>query len=70
MTRCIHCTRCIRFIDEIAGFKYLGLTGRGNQMEIFNFSNKIILSEISGNVIDLCPVGALTSKIYSFVARS
>jgi len=70
MTRCIHCTRCIRFIEEIAGFKYLGLTGRGNSMEIFNFSNKIISSEISGNIIDLCPVGALTSKIYSFVARS
>lgn len=70
MTRCIHCTRCVRFIDEIAGFKYLGLAGRGNSMEIFNFSDKIILSEISGNIIDLCPVGALTSKNYSFVARS
>jgi NADH-quinone oxidoreductase subunit G len=70
MTRCIHCTRCVRFIDEIAGFKYLGLIGRGNSMEVINFSNKIILSEISGNLIDLCPVGALTSKPYSFIARS
>jgi len=70
MTRCIHCTRCIRFINEIAGFKYLGLIGRGNYMEITNFLSKIILSEISGNLIDLCPVGALTSKPFSFVARS
>ena len=70
MTRCIHCTRCVRFIEEIAGFKYLGLIGRGNSMEIINFSEKIILSEISGNLIDLCPVGALTSKPYSFIARS
>ena len=69
MTRCIHCTRCVRFIDEIAGFKYLGLIGRGNSMEIFNFSNKPVISELSGNLIDLCPVGALTSKIYSFIAR-
>jgi len=69
MTRCIHCTRCVRFIDEIAGFKYLGLIGRGNLMEVMNFSNKIVLSEVSGNLIDLCPVGALTSKPYSFVAR-
>jgi NADH dehydrogenase/NADH:ubiquinone oxidoreductase subunit G len=70
MTRCIHCTRCVRFIDEIAGFKYLGLIGRGNSMEVINFSDKIILSEVSGNLIDLCPVGALTSKPYSFIARS
>ena len=70
MTRCIHCTRCVRFIDEIAGFKYLGLIGRGNSMEVINFSDKIILSEISGNLIDICPVGALTSKPYSFIARS
>ena len=70
MTRCIHCTRCVRFIEEIAGFKYLGLAGRGNSMEIINFTDKIILSEISGNLIDLCPVGALTSKPYSFIARS
>lgn len=70
MTRCIHCTRCVRFIDEIAGFKYLGLVGRGNSMEILNFTDKIINSEISGNLIDICPVGALTSKPYSFIARS
>jgi len=69
MTRCIHCTRCVRYIDEIAGFKYLGLIGRGNSMEITNFLDKVILSEVSGNLIDLCPVGALTSKPYSFVAR-
>jgi NADH dehydrogenase/NADH:ubiquinone oxidoreductase subunit G len=69
MTRCIHCTRCVRFIEEISGFKYLGLIGRGNLIEVTNFANKIILSEISGNLIDLCPVGALTSKPYSFIAR-
>jgi NADH dehydrogenase/NADH:ubiquinone oxidoreductase subunit G len=56
MTRCIHCTRCVRYIDEIAGFKYLGLIGRGNSMEITNFLDKVILSEVSGNLIDLCPV--------------
>ena len=69
MTRCIHCTRCIRYIDEIAGFKYMGIIGRGSSMEITNFLNKSINSEVSGNVIDLCPVGALTSKPYSFISR-
>lgn len=69
MTRCIHCTRCIRFSNEIAGINNLGIVNRGKNMEISNFLNKIINSEISGNVIDLCPVGALTSKPYSFVAR-
>lgn len=69
MTRCIHCTRCIRFIDEYIGNKYLGLIGRGHLIEISNFISKAIISEISGNLIDLCPVGALTSKPYSFVAR-
>lgn len=70
MTRCIHCTRCVRFITEITGGSTLGLTGRGNKMEIGNYLNLYINSELSGNVIDLCPVGALTSKSYSFVARS
>jgi NADH dehydrogenase/NADH:ubiquinone oxidoreductase subunit G len=69
MTRCIHCTRCIRFIDEYIGTKYLGLIGRGHTIEISNFLSKAILSELSGNLVDLCPVGALTSKPYSFVAR-
>lgn len=70
MTRCIHCTRCIRYIDEIAGLKYLGMVGRGNYSEVLNFLDKMIISEVSGNLIDLCPVGALTSKPYSFIARS
>nr|YP_009308407.1 NADH dehydrogenase 11 [Paramoeba pemaquidensis]AOS85545.1 NADH dehydrogenase 11 [Paramoeba pemaquidensis] len=69
MTRCIHCTRCIRFLDEVAGFKYLGLIGRGTKIEISNYINKIIYSELSGNIVDLCPVGALTLKSYSFKAR-
>jgi NADH dehydrogenase/NADH:ubiquinone oxidoreductase subunit G len=69
MTRCIHCTRCIRFIDEYVGNKYLGLIGRGQDIEISNFLSKLIYSDISGNIIDLCPVGALTSKPYSFKAR-
>jgi NADH dehydrogenase/NADH:ubiquinone oxidoreductase subunit G len=69
MTRCIHCTRCVRFVDEFIGNKYLGLIGRGSSIEISNFLSKSILSEVSGNLIDLCPVGALTSKPYSFVAR-
>ena len=69
MTRCIHCTRCIRFIDEFIGNKFFGLIGRGQNIEISNFLVKIINSEISGNLIDLCPVGALTSKPYSFISR-
>lgn len=69
MTRCIHCTRCIRFLDEISGFKYLGLIGRGNKIEVSNFVSKSIYSELSGNIVDLCPVGALTLKTYSFKAR-
>lgn len=70
MTRCIHCTRCVRFLEELSGEKELGTTGRGNSTEIGNYVSKGILSEISGNVIDLCPVGALTSKPYAFTARS
>ncbi|XP_050099755.1 NADH-ubiquinone oxidoreductase 75 kDa subunit, mitochondrial [Anopheles aquasalis] len=69
MTRCIHCTRCIRFASEVAGVDDLGTTGRGNDMQIGTYVEKFFLSELSGNVIDLCPVGALTNKPYSFVAR-
>ncbi|BHF63682.1 NADH dehydrogenase Fe-S protein subunit 1 ndufs1 [Sparganum proliferum] len=69
MTRCIHCTRCVRFVNEIAGIPDLGTTGRGGEMKIHTYVDKIIRSELSGNVIDLCPVGALLSKPYSFVAR-
>lgn len=70
MTRCIHCTRCIRFANEIAGVEELGATGRGEQMEVGTYIEKSITSELSGNLIDLCPVGALTSKPYAFKARS
>jgi NADH-quinone oxidoreductase subunit G len=69
MTRCIHCTRCIRFATEVAGVPDLGATGRGEDMEITTYLEKAIGSELSGNVIDLCPVGALLSKPYSFTAR-
>jgi len=70
MTRCIHCTRCVRYGQEIAGVNSLGTIGRGQNMEISTFLSKVINSEVSGNVIDLCPVGALTSKPYAFKARS
>jgi NADH dehydrogenase (ubiquinone) Fe-S protein 1 len=70
MTRCIHCTRCIRFADEIAGVSDLGTSGRGNSIEVGYYIEKIFKSELSGNIIDLCPVGALTSKPYAFTARS
>ncbi len=69
MTRCIHCTRCIRFLNEIAGTMSLGVLGRGSLMEIGTYINNDINSELSGNIIDLCPVGALTSKPYAFLAR-
>ncbi|KAK2710630.1 NADH-ubiquinone oxidoreductase 75 kDa subunit, mitochondrial-like [Artemia franciscana] len=69
MTRCIHCTRCIRFGSEIAGVDDLGTTGRGGDMQVGTYVERMFLSELSGNVIDLCPVGALTSKPYAFVAR-
>ena len=69
MTRCIHCTRCIRFATEVAGVPDLGATGRGEDMEVTTYLEKAIASELSGNVIDLCPVGALTSKPYAFTAR-
>jgi len=69
MTRCIHCTRCIRFATEVAGVSELGAIGRGEDMEITTYLEKSMTSELSGNVIDLCPVGALTSKPYAFEAR-
>lgn len=69
MTRCIHCTRCIRFASEVAGVEDLGTTGRGNDMQVGTYVEKLFKSELSGNVIDLCPVGALTSKPYAFTAR-
>src|SRR6516225_3788973 len=69
MNRCIHCTRCIRFLTEIAGVEELGATGRGEDMEISTYIDRALSSELSANIIDLCPVGALTSKPYAFVAR-
>tara|TARA_B100001057_G_scaffold160211_1_gene160852 strand:+ start:779 stop:2815 length:2037 start_codon:yes stop_codon:yes gene_type:complete len=69
MTRCIHCTRCVRFATEIAGVPELGAIGRGENMQITTYLEKSVQSELSGNVIDLCPVGALTSKPYVFEAR-
>lgn len=69
MTRCIHCTRCIRFASEVAGVDDLGTTGRGSDMQVGTYVEKLLLSELSGNIIDLCPVGALTNKPYSFTAR-
>ncbi len=70
MTRCIHCTRCIRFSTDVAGVPEMGAVGRGEDMEIVSYLEKTLTSELSGNVIDLCPVGALTSKPYAFNARS
>ncbi|RMG59059.1 MAG: NADH-quinone oxidoreductase subunit G, partial [Gammaproteobacteria bacterium] len=70
MTRCIHCTRCVRFGREIAGMPELGATGRGEHMEIGTFVEHSIGSELSGNVIDLCPVGALTAKPSRFTGRA
>ena len=69
MTRCIHCTRCVRFATEVAGVPQLGATGRGEDMEITTYLEGALSSELSGNVVDLCPVGALTSKPYAFNAR-
>ena len=90
MTRCIHCTRCVRFASEVAGCEDLGTTGRGNEMQVSpkletclisasydvniflqigTYVEKMLMTELSGNVIDLCPVGALTSKPYAFMAR-
>jgi NADH-quinone oxidoreductase subunit G len=69
MTRCIHCTRCVRFTTEVAGISELGLIGRGEDAEITTYLEQAMTSEMQGNVIDLCPVGALTSKPYAFQAR-
>jgi len=69
MTRCIHCTRCVRFATEVAGVPELGMLGRGEHAEITTYLEKSLDSELSANVIDLCPVGALTSKPYAFVSR-
>jgi NADH-quinone oxidoreductase subunit G len=70
MTRCIHCTRCVRFGQEIAGVMELGMAGRGEHSEILSFVGRTVDSEISGNMIDLCPVGALTSKPFRYRARN
>lgn len=70
MTRCIHCTRCVRFLAEVAGVPELGAVSRGESMEITNYIERGLSSELSGNIIDLCPVGALTSKPYAFTARA
>ncbi len=69
MNRCIHCTRCVRFTTEVAGITEMGLIGRGEDAEITTYLEKALTSELQGNVIDLCPVGALTSKPYAFQAR-
>ena len=69
MNRCIHCTRCIRFMTEVAGVEELGATSRGEHMEITTYVEKALSSELSANIIDLCPVGALTSKPYAYIAR-
>jgi NADH-quinone oxidoreductase subunit G len=69
MTRCIHCTRCVRFATEVAGVEELGAVGRGENMEITTTIGQMVTSELSGNIIDLCPVGALTSKPFAFTAR-
>ncbi len=70
MTRCIHCTRCVRFGAEVAGVREMGVTGRGEHMRIGVYASKTVDHELSGNIIDLCPVGALTSKPYRFQARA
>jgi len=69
LNRCIHCARCTRFLQEVAGVDDLGLLGRGLKSEISTYVDVFIKSELSGNIIDLCPVGALTSKPYAFKAR-
>jgi NADH dehydrogenase (ubiquinone) Fe-S protein 1 len=70
MTRCIHCTRCVRFMDEIVDDKSLRILGRGKTTEIGTFVDKFLENEFSGNLADICPVGALTSKPYAFSARN
>jgi NADH dehydrogenase/NADH:ubiquinone oxidoreductase subunit G len=70
MTRCIHCTRCVRYFNEVIGLTTIGTVGRGRKTEISNYIYTIDATELSGNVIDLCPVGALTAKPFSFSARA
>lgn len=70
LTRCIHCTRCVRFGEEVAGLREMGATGRGENMTIGTYIEKSVSSEMSGNIIDLCPVGALTSKPFRYSART
>lgn len=70
LTRCIHCTRCVRFGEEVAGLREMGATGRGENMQIGTYIEKSVSSEMSGNIIDLCPVGALTSKPFRYSART
>ena len=70
MTRCIHCSRCVRFGEEVAGIKELGMTGRGENTKIETFINEGLSSQLSGNVIDLCPVGALNNSLYKYSART
>jgi NADH-quinone oxidoreductase subunit G len=70
MTRCIHCSRCVRFTDEIAGYQELGMSYRNNHVEVMPFIGKTVDSELSGNIIDICPVGALTSKPFRHSART
>ncbi len=69
MNRCIHCTRCIRFAAEVAGVPVLGTTGRGLDTEVGTYIKALLASEVSGNVVDLCPVGCFTDKAYSFAAK-
>jgi NADH dehydrogenase/NADH:ubiquinone oxidoreductase subunit G len=70
ITRCIHCTRCVRFSTEVAGNEVRGMFGRGEESAIGTYVNSFINTELSGNLVDLCPVGALTSKPYAYKARS
>lgn len=70
MTRCIHCTRCVRFVNEFIGLNFFGMTGRGSKLEIGTYISMVLNNELLGNIIDLCPVGALTSNPYSFKIRS
>ena len=70
MTRCIHCTRCIRFAEEVAGESSLGTIGRGESTEIGTYVERMMTNELSGNLVDLCPVGALTSGPYAFTSRA
>lgn len=69
MNRCIHCTRCTRFASEVAGYSTMGKVGRGKASEIGTYIEKMFTSELSGNMVDLCPVGALTNQPYAFTSR-